>query len=152
MIHVRTSALLMVAALAACGGAVNTTPIGSSVRATPSPPAGVSTPTPPPGPAGVLQAGPATLAFATATSAAQNIAVSETAYTGAFMETTTCASIATVTTTSAAGPQASFTVTPAAGGTCAVTFADATNQTATVAVAVTTSALDVTSTGRGGAQ
>jgi hypothetical protein len=144
MLHVRTSALLMVVALTACGGADSTSPV--SVLVAPSPtPGSANIP-------GTLQVSPPTLTFTTVTAATQNVAVTEANYTGTFAETDTCASIATASTTAAAGPQSTFAVVPAAGGSCEITFKDSSNKTATVSVIVTTSALNVTSTGRGSAQ
>jgi hypothetical protein len=144
MLHVRTSALLMVVALTACGGADGTNPV--SVLVAPSPTPG------PAGATGILQVSPPALTFTTVTSATQNVAVTESNYTGTFAETDTCASIATASTTAASGPQSSFAVVPVAGGSCEITFKDSGNKTVTVSVIVTTSALNVTSTGRGSAQ
>jgi hypothetical protein len=68
----------------------------------------------------------------------KTITVSEDSYTGAFTETDTCSGIATLASSSPAGPSAAFVATGVASGTCVATFADAHGQktAATIAVSV----------------
>jgi hypothetical protein len=128
--------------LASCGGSAAT--FGALAAPTP---AATSTPTPSPSqspspspspaatPAGAIVLSPSSLAFVAAGSAnAQTFAASETGYSGAFTESDTCPSIATIAQTSA-----TFTVTPVAAGSCIVTVADSHQQKSTVTISVTTS-------------
>jgi hypothetical protein len=79
----------------------------------------------------------------TGASYAQNVDVQETGYLGAFSESDTCTSIATVTPASGPGPQATFIVTPSSAGTCTATFADSKAQQVAVAITVTTTGFTV---------
>jgi len=76
---------------------------------------------------------------------AQTFTVTETSYSGAFIETDTCApmsgTIATVTPRAANGPSVMFTVTPVAAGSCIIKVTDSMGQTATVNVTVTVSSV-----------
>jgi len=76
---------------------------------------------------------------------AATILAQETGDTGAFSQTNTCASIATIAPASSAGPSVTFTVTGVAAGTCTATFADTHNQTAAVTITVTTTGFTIQS-------
>jgi len=79
----------------------------------------------------------ANLTFVAAGAAhAQTFDATETGYAGAFVESDTCAGLATVTPSSASGPSATFAVTPSANGSCTVTIHDANAQSTAVGVAI----------------
>ncbi len=87
---------------------------------------------------------PSTLALlGTGASNALTATLSETAYTGTFTESDTCAGVATVTTPSALGPTETYTVTASAAGSCTATFTDAYGQHATLNIGVTTTGISV---------
>ncbi|HZO92962.1 MAG TPA: hypothetical protein VFB22_04280, partial [Candidatus Baltobacteraceae bacterium] len=103
---------------------------------TPTP---VPTPTPTPGPPMVLEVNPPSMQlYGTGSANAKQFNVQESDYTNVFTHTDTCSGIATVTPTSASGPDANFTVTGQAAGQCSVTFKDFSGQHKTVSVTVTT--------------
>jgi hypothetical protein len=74
---------------------------------------------------------------------AQTLTVSETAYTGDFSETDTCAGIATISPAGGVGPSLQETLTGVASGSCAVTFLDGHGQKTTANVVVTISSVVV---------
>jgi hypothetical protein len=137
------SLIVTASAFVACSGGNTTTYV--YVTASPSgAPTSSPTSTPTAPPAGVLSANPTSLSInGTGASYAQNIYVQETGYTGAFSESDTCATIATVTPSNGAGPATTFTVTPSAAGTCAAKFADTNGNQTSVAVTVTTTGFTV---------
>lgn len=58
----------------------------------------------------------------------ERIAVSESGYNGGFVESDTCAGIATIAASASAGSPGSYTVTPRHSGTCTITFASSSPQ------------------------
>ena len=90
-----------------------------------------ATPSPPPGPP---IAKPSALTFTSAS--VQAFSVEESGYTGAFAASTSNAGVATVSPSSASGPDATFKVTPVAGGSCTITVLGSKQQAAKVAVTV----------------
>lgn len=112
-------------ALSSCGG--------GGGGGTTSPPVVTPSPTP-----AALSASPSTLSF-TGAQQTQNVAVSESAYQGAFLvDASKCANLVTVSPSSVSGPQATFSVTSVAAGTCSVYVIDYSGQKAAVNVTVTT--------------
>jgi hypothetical protein len=114
-------------------------------------------------PLGLVEVKPSSLTFVSAGSgAAQNVAISQSGYTGTFAESNTCTGIATVAQESNAGGNASYTVTPVANGDCVATFTGGNKESAPLSVAVNIpppgnvvvdpNALTFTSTGAGSAQ
>jgi hypothetical protein len=88
-----------------------------------------------------LNVNPASLSFdATGAAYATTFAITQTG-TGAFKQTNTCSSIATIASASLKAPSAVVTVTPKAAGTCTITVSDAYGQSKLVAVSVTTSGI-----------
>jgi hypothetical protein len=88
-----------------------------------------------------LNVNPASLSFdATGASYATTFAITQSG-SGAFKQTNTCSSIATVASASLKAPAATVTVTPTAAGTCTITVSDAYGQTKPVAISVTTSGI-----------
>jgi hypothetical protein len=88
-------------------------------------------------PASSIAVTPAALVFAGATSKVQQFVVTDPKFTGTFVESSTCANVATLApvTNPPVGPTATWNVTPVAAGTCSVQFSDGTGATtATVAV------------------
>lgn len=76
---------------------------------------------------------------------AATILAQETGDTGAFSQTNTCSTIATIAPASSNGPSVTFTVTGIAAGTCSATFADTHNQTAAVTITVTATGFTIQS-------
>ncbi len=114
-------------------------------------------------PLGSVEVKPSSLTFVTAGSgAAQNVAVTQSGFTGTFTESDTCNGIATVIEQSNAGGNASYTVTPVANGDCVATFTGGNKESSPLSVAVNIpppgnvivdpNALTFTSTGSGAAQ
>jgi hypothetical protein len=94
-------------------------------------------PTPSPPPPGVLSVNPTTVQLVgIGSSNAANVLVQETGDSGAFSESDTCAGVATVTSSSATGPEATFTVTGISAGACNATFSDTFGQHVTIPVGV----------------
>jgi hypothetical protein len=122
-LHLLLGSVALCALVTACGG-------GSSSSPNTTPP--TTAPTSP------LVLAPTSLTFvAGGANAAQTVTVTETNYTGAFTESDTCGTFATVSTQSASGPSATYTVTPLAAGTCTITVHDANGQKGAVAVGIT---------------
>jgi hypothetical protein len=132
----------------ACGGPINSVPVnGVAPSATPSPGAS-ATPTPPP--PGVLSVNPSNLTLiGIGATDSQQIGVVETAYTQAFVVTSTCANTATLAPLAGTGPSLSVTVTGLAAGSCSATVTDAQNQSEHVAITVSTAGISLQSLGAG---
>ncbi len=81
--------------------------------------------------------------FNTGAAYAQTFTVGENGFSGTYTETDTChpssGTIATLSPTSAGGPNAIFTVTPVNAGTCTITITDGIGNTAAVSIGVTLS-------------
>jgi hypothetical protein len=119
---------------------VTPTPSASPTpTATPTP-----TPTATPSPA-PLTISPATVSLlGTGSSFAQSASVHEASYTGAFsIAATACASVATISPSTASGPTVALTITGLAVGTCTATATDTHGQMALLQITVTTSNVGV---------
>ena len=114
-------------------------------------------------PLGPVDVKPSSLTFVTAGSgSAQNVAVTQSGFTGTFTESDTCNGIATVSEQTNAGGSASYTVTAVANGNCMATFTGGNKETGPLPIAVNIpppgpvvvdpNALTFTSTGLGAAK
>jgi hypothetical protein len=112
-------------------------------------------------PAGSVVVMPSALKFVTTgSSAAQNVAVSQSNYSGVFVETDNCSGVATLVAKSNAGGKAAFAVTPFAQGNCTARFHGGQGESAPLSIAVTLpgsvvvapSSLAFVKTGSGAAQ
>jgi hypothetical protein len=80
---------------------------------------------------------PASLEFiATGASNVQTVHVSQSGYASAFTESSTCAAIATITSSSNANGQATYVVTPVAAGSCRATFTGGNDVAAALPISV----------------
>lgn len=86
-----------------------------------------------------ISVSPVTLQLAGVGSAnAGPLVVNEPSYAGAFGESDTCSGIATLSSASAVGPQATYTVVPVAAGSCHAIFTDSNGGSTTATITVTT--------------
>lgn len=136
--------LALCAVIAACGGGGSSsyTPPSSSGGQTPTP---AASPTPTPTPAPVPQASQTAVTFASGS--AQNVNVTESGYTGTFIENDTCSplsgAIASVATQSNANGAATYVITPLAAGTCNVTISDTSGRGTTISISVASAAITI---------
>jgi hypothetical protein len=81
---------------------------------------------------------PSSMSFTgTGSSNAQSVAVSQAGYTGTFVQSDDCSSIATVTAASNAGGSATFVVTPVGPGSCKAKFTGENAKSASLRISVT---------------
>jgi hypothetical protein len=114
-------------------------------------------------PIGPVDVQPSSLTFvAVGSGAAQDVAVTQSGFSGTFAESDTCSGIATVAEQSNAGGSASYKVTPVANGTCEATFLGGNKKTGPLPIVVDIpppgnvivgpNALTFTATGSGASQ
>jgi hypothetical protein len=144
MRHAYATALAVIALAAGCAGGVSQSALpvaggssfGGSVVTAKTTPKPTPKPTAKPSPA-VLTVDPAKLEF-TATGQIDSFAVSEIGYKKTFAIKSACTSIASVSPSSASGPNADIRVKAGKAGTCVVSVKDAGGNAAKVTVYVTT--------------
>ena len=144
---IRFAALACAVSITACGGGGggNAAPLPVATATPSTQPTATPSPVPTATPAPVTpQASATTLAFAS--NAPATLTVTETGYTGAFVETDSCApltgTIATVHANATVGT-ASFTITPTGAGTCQISVSDSAGHAVVVPVTVSTFAVTV---------